>query len=141
MKHNKWNPAFKLDIMNVIKDLSIKGLCVGSSIAQVHEIMGEPELPVAKMGKKSKIYYWLYGNVSFLSEGDYVIAIDIDSHSNRERVITFDKTMNWEVNDWLNLANGNEFDIDNDGELVYLTHDGISICLSLDGRLGMVSLR
>ncbi|EBA0261602.1 hypothetical protein KK742_003616, partial [Salmonella enterica] len=111
------------------------------SIAQLHEIMGEPELPVARMGKKSKIYYWLYGNVSFLSEGDYVIAIDIDFHSNRERVITFDKTMNWEINDWLNLANENEFDINNDNKLFYLTHDGISICLSQNGRLGMVSLR
>ncbi|EAX5842455.1 hypothetical protein BEI30_22170, partial [Salmonella enterica] len=94
-----------------------------------------------RMGKKSKIYYWLYGNVSFLSEGDYVIAIDIDFHSNRERVITFDKTMNWEINDWLNLANENEFDINNDNKLFYLTHDGISICLSQNGRLGMVSLR
>jgi len=141
MKNSKWHPAFKLDVMNVIKDLSIKGLCVGSSIAQLHAIMGEPELPAAKMGKRSKIYYWLYGNVSFLAEGDYVIAIDIDFHSNRERVITFDKTMNWEINDWLNLANENKFDINNHNELCYLTHDGISIFLSQDGRLGMVSLR
>lgn len=49
--------------------------------------------------------------------------------------------MNWEINDWLNLANENEFDINNDNKLFYLTHDGISICLSQNGRLGMVSLR
>ncbi|MBB2435712.1 hypothetical protein [Escherichia sp. 11.1600] len=141
MKHNKWNSAFKLDVMSVIKDLSIKGLRVGSSITRLHEIMGEPELPVAKISKKSKIYYWLYGNISFLSEENYVVAIDIDFHSNREKVITFDNTMNWELNNWLNLAKEYNFNINNDNQLFYLTHDGISICLSQYGRLSMVSLR
>ncbi|EBA5557651.1 hypothetical protein BKN84_20740 [Salmonella enterica] len=141
MKDNIWTPEFKLDAINVIKSLSIKGLCVGSSIIQLHEIMGEAELPVTKIGKKSKIYYWLYGNISFLSEGDYVIAIDVDFHSSRMQVVTLDMTLDWGIDDWLDFGSKNNYNIKNEYELFYLTHVGITICLSHDGKLGMISLR
>ncbi|EIK3124917.1 hypothetical protein LJ068_003804 [Escherichia coli] len=141
MKHNIWNPEFKLDAINIIKNLSIKGLCVGSSIIQLHEVMGETELPVTKLGKKSKIYYWLYGNISFLSEGDYVIAIDVDFHSNRMQVVTLDMTLDWSIDDWLGFGRENNYNIKTEYGLFYLTHVGITICLSHDGRLEMISLR
>lgn len=141
MSSNKWTPELKLDIMKVINYTSINGLHVGSSTALIHELLGEPELPIAKINKKSKILYWLYGNVSILSENDYVIAIDVDFHSKREQMVTLGKLVNWGREDWLIFAKENKWDLKNISNATSLINGGIIIGLSQHGKLDILSLR
>ncbi len=59
--------------MNIINDLCVNGR-VSSPDSLICEVMGEPELPITRLSKKSKVFNYLYGNVSFLSENGSVCS-------------------------------------------------------------------
>lgn len=138
----KWTPPFRLDLLDVIdRNNNINGLHIGSPEFLITKLLGEPELPVAKLSKKSKILNHLYGNVSILSEHEHVIAINIDFLSNRSELITKDKIKSWTINNWLELSVSKHWELNKINDTLQLVGDGISISLFVDGKLGMVSIR
>ncbi|CAI1677461.1 TPA: hypothetical protein ACSTJY_000598 [Serratia fonticola] len=139
--NDKWTPSINLDLMDVINTQSIKGVQVGSPEAFIFEIMGEAELPATRLSKKSKIINHLYGNVNFLSENGYVIAINIDFHGNREKMITLGDIGGWGVNDWFELSELKGWSLNNLDGVMRILGGGIVIELSKEGELSMVSLR
>ena len=141
MINSTWDSPLQLDVISIIEQLSINGLRIGSSISQLLEVMGKPELPAAKLSKKSKIVYWLYGNVSFLSEDDSLIAIDVDFHSNRKKIVKLGEIVNWKSKDWLNWAQKRQLNINKQDAVINISDNNIIITLSQDWSLGMVSIR
>ena len=139
--NDKWTPLINLDLISVINTQSIKGVQVGSSEAFIFEVMGEAELPATRISKKSKIFNHLYSNVSFLSENGYVIAINIDFHGNREKMITLGGIIDWGVNDWFELSELKGWNLNNQGNVIRIIGVGIIIELSKEGELSMVSFR
>ena len=138
--NEEWNPIFQIELMDIINSLHIKKLHVGSSDSLIYETMGEPELPVAKLNRKSKIFSHLYGNVNILSVNNTVISIDIDMHGFRKKMVILGRINSWKLNNWLELAKIKNWNVNKICDVVRLEGKGIVICLSPDGKVGMISL-
>ena len=140
--NEEWNPIFQIELMDIINSLHIKKLHVGSSDSLIYETMGEPELPVARLDtdRESKIFSHLYGNVNILSKNNTVISIDIDMHGFRKKMVILGRINSWKLNDWLKLAKIKNWNVNKICDVVRLEGKGIVICLSPDGKVGMISL-
>ena len=132
----------KNDISDIIiENYSINGLSIGSPAQKIYEIMGEPDFPVGKLNKKSKLLYWSYGNITFLTENNCIVAIDIDLHSNKKEIVCLDKILNWKLENWLTWAKKHEFCIQNVSDIIKIVGSNIIFSLSQKGKLGMISIR
>ncbi|OCG60387.1 hypothetical protein A9G42_11360 [Gilliamella sp. Nev6-6] len=141
MMNKEWKPLFQIQLIHVINKLRIHGLHIGAPDSVIYEIMGEPELPTTKLNKKSKIYCHIYGNVTIYSENNIVIAIDIDLHGVRKKIVDFGEVANWKLNDWLALSKQKGWHVNNIYDVIQLEGNGIVIGLSQEGKVGVVSIR
>lgn len=131
---------FQIEIMDIIDSLQINKLRVGSPDSLIDETLGEPELPKAKLNKKFKIYNYLYGNVSILSENNIVINISIDMHGIRKKMVTLGSVNDWTLDKWLELSKLKKWNINKFCDVVNLEGKGLIISLSLEGKLTMLTL-
>lgn len=138
--NKKWNPMFQIEIMDIIDSLQINRLRVGSPDSLIYETLGEPELPKAKLNKKSKIFNYLYGNVSILSENHAVISINIDMHGIRKKMVTLGSVSDWRLDEWLELSKLKKWNINKFCNVVHIKGKGLIISLSLEGKLEMFTL-
>ncbi|MCX8729196.1 hypothetical protein J3U66_02245 [Gilliamella sp. B2969] len=138
--NKEWSPMFQIEIMDIIDSLQINKLRVGSPDSLIDETLGEPELPKAKLNKKFKIYNYLYGNVSILSENNIVINISIDMHGIRKKMVTLGSVNDWTLDKWLELSKLKKWNINKFCDVVNLEGKGLIISLSLEGKLTMLTL-
>jgi hypothetical protein len=138
--NKEWEPIFQIELIDIINSLHIKKLHVGSSDSLINETMGEPELPVARLNRKSKIFNHLYGNVNILSENHTVISINIDMHGFRKKMVILGSINSWKFDDWLALSKIKDWNVNQFCDGVRLEGKGIVICLLLDGKVEMVTL-
>lgn len=91
--------------------------------------------------KKSKIYYYLYGNINIYSVNDVVEAIKIDFHGNQELPVILGKLDNyWRLAKWLSWSESNVWQVELGNERVNLSTNNFTIQLFLSGKLALVSL-
>lgn len=137
----EWKPATTFDVMDIINAEAIKEISVGSSVEQVYSILGEPELPPARLSRKSPIYIHLYGNVSLSAEDGKIITIDIDFHGSRKKMVFTDSIKNWSFENWTELSKKKGWEIN----LIYDTYSisnlGMTIAVSEKGKIRMLSLQ
>ena len=138
--NEEWKPIFQIELMDIINSMHIKKLHVGSSDSLIYETMGEPELPVAQLNRKSKIFSHLYGNVNILSENNTIISINIDMHSFRKKMVVPGRVYEWKLDNWQELSKIKDWHVNKICDVVRLEGKGIVICLSSDGKVGMISL-
>ncbi|OCG51573.1 hypothetical protein A9G38_05910 [Gilliamella sp. Imp1-1] len=140
MMNEEWEPIFQIELMDIINSLNIKKLHVGSSDSLIYEIMGEPELAVTRLNRKSKIFSHLYGNVNILSENNMVISINIDMHCFRKKMVVLGRINSWKLDTWLELSKIKDWRVNKFCDVVRLEGKGIVICLLPNGEVGMISL-
>ncbi|WP_081297399.1 hypothetical protein [Gilliamella sp. wkB292] len=138
--NKEWSPMFQIEIMDIINSLQLNKLHVGSPDSLIDETLGEPELPKAKLNKKYKIYNYLYGNVSVLSENNIVINISIDMHGIRKKMVTLGSVNDWTLDKWLELSKLKKWNINKFCDVINLEGKGLIISLSLEGKLTMLTL-
>ncbi|MBA0210735.1 hypothetical protein ACIPSR_15765 [Pectobacterium sp. CHL-2024] len=126
------------DILNSNKFGNLK---IGSSILDIISSLGEPESKPEKISRKSKIYNYSYGNVSILVEGNFVVAINIDLHGESNNFIKLEGMDNWNLEDWIKLAKSKSWNIELISDTTNIYGDGISLALSREGKIAMVSIR
>ena len=138
--NEEWNPIFQIELMDIINSLHIKKLHVGSSDSLIYETMGEPELPVARLNRKSKIFSHRYGNVDILSANNTVIKIYIGMHGFRKNMVILGRINSWKLNDWLKLAKIKKWNVYTMCDVIRLEGKGIDIYVSPDGKVEAISL-
>ncbi|UDQ76082.1 hypothetical protein [Pectobacterium brasiliense] len=126
------------DILNSNKFGNVK---IGSSILDIISSLGEPDSKPEKISRKSKIYNYSYGNVNILVEGDFVVAINIDLHGESNNFIKLEGMDNWNLEDWIKLAKSKSWNIELISDTTNIYGDGISLALSREGKIAMVSIR
>ncbi|MEF9678437.1 hypothetical protein ABRQ00_01140 [Pectobacterium aroidearum] len=126
------------DIINSNKFGSVK---IGSSILDITSSLGEPNSKPEKISRKSKIYNYSYGNVSILVEDEFVVAINIDFHGKSNDFIKLEDMANWNLEDWIKLAKSKSWNIELISDTTNIYGDGISLALSREGKIAMVSIR
>ncbi|MEQ9877649.1 hypothetical protein ABRP92_06615 [Pectobacterium aroidearum] len=126
------------DILNSNKFGNVK---IGSSILDIISSLGEPDSKPEKISRKSKIYNYSYGNVNILVEGNLVVAINIDLHGESNNFIKLEGMDNWNLEDWIKLAKSKSWNIELISDTTNIYGDGISLALSREGKIAMVSIR
>lgn len=138
----KWIPPLELDFIDFLNDgNNIMGLGVGSPELLITKVLGNAELPVCRLTKKKKVLNYLYGNVNILTEFGFIIGINIDFLSKRNKMIVNKKSKNWMVNDWDGFSKENNWKLSNVNDMLQLIGDNVVINLSLSGELGTASIR
>ncbi|WP_018886421.1 hypothetical protein [Paenibacillus massiliensis] len=139
--NHEWTPLFEVELIDVIRLNSIHALQVGQPEAVVVSSLGEPELPAAKVSKKSTMVHYTYGNVTVIVEHGDVIAMDIDLHGNRQKVVHPGIVATWGLKEWQSFAEDQGWSLEHVHDIVQIRGEVITLGLSLDGKIGMVSMR
>ncbi|WP_145986845.1 hypothetical protein [Burkholderia sp. MSMB617WGS] len=130
---------FIIDVMDLIKERRLHGIAVGDSIESVRNVFGMAELPKSRIGRRSKLHYHLYGNLSFVSEDEVVVSINIDLHGNRMRVVdVVDEGRG--VDEWMAFFSENKWNVRRVSEIISASSNGVSLDFLPSGKLGMISL-
>lgn len=136
-KHHLKNESL-YGIINSNKFGSVK---IGTSILDIISSLGEPDSKPEKISRKSKIYNYQYGNISILVEDEFVVAINIDFHGKSNNFIKIEDMANWNLEDWTKLAKSKSWNIELISDTTNIYGDGISLALSREGKIAMVSIR
>lgn len=137
----KWKPSTIFKVIDIINEEAIISIPIDSSIEKMHSILGDPELPPAKLSKGLPIFIYLYGNVSISVENGNLIAIDIDFHGNREKMVVAESIKNWGLNEWIELSKKNGWEMSMIYDTYSITSSKIRIGVSESGKIKMLSLR
>ncbi|MEM5373063.1 hypothetical protein V4C53_44765 [Paraburkholderia azotifigens] len=130
---------FLVDLMDLIETKRLHGISTGDSIALARNVFGPEELPKARLGRRSKLYSHLYGNLNFIEENDVIISIIIDLHGNRQKIVDISYKKR-SVSDWIILFKNKKWNIRNNDEVISFGSIGASLDFSPSGKLEMVSL-
>jgi hypothetical protein len=136
-----WSPSITFKLIEILRNDGLEELPIGSPEITIKNIMGEPEVPRAKLNKKSKVYCHLYGNVTFLTEYDKLIAIDIDLHGNRSNTVDIGDISSWNMEDWMLFAENNNWSILRCDDIILLSGKHIKASISTEGAIRMLSIR
>lgn len=138
---NKWSSVFNMELLEIIRNQGVGELQVGTSESRLLAILGEPELPATRLGKKSPIFQRNYGNLTILTENEYVIAIDINFENKQIGGISLGEVGQYRISEWMDYAQQHDWTVTKIVDVVQLGKDRGMISLSLEGKLMMVSLR
>jgi hypothetical protein len=139
MNDTSWMPKRLFYVEKIIKDMAIGGLKIGMGQKVIEELLGPPELPMAKLSRRSKIWVSLYGNVSVLTSNKKVISIDIDFHGNRAKMVQTGTLEKWQLQEWKKYAEGQGWHLKSIGDQYKVDGEGILIGLDSEGVIGTLS--
>jgi hypothetical protein len=140
MSDTSWIPTRLFYVEDILKDMAIGGLKIGAGQNEIEASLGPPELPMARLGKRSKIWVSLYGNVSVLTSNEKVISIDIDFHGNRAEMVQAGLFEKWHLQEWKSYAQDQGWHLKPIGNQYTMVGDGITIGLDNEGEIGTLSL-
>lgn len=138
---NKRKSLFNIEMLEIIYNQGVGELQVGTSEGRMLAILGEPKLPAARISKKLPIYQHNYGNLTVLTENEYVIAIDINFENKQIGGISLGEVGQYRISEWMDYAQQHDWTVTKIVDVVQLGKDRVMISLSLEGKLMMVSLR
>ncbi|MNJ51398.1 hypothetical protein D3C77_467000 [compost metagenome] len=138
---NKWVQVFDIELLEIIRNQGVGELQVGAPEDRMLAILGEPELPVVRLSKKSPIFQRNYENMTILTENEYVIAIDINFENDQLEGIILGEAGQYRISEWMDFAQQHGWTVTKIVDVVQLGKDRVMISLSLEGKIMMVSLR
>lgn len=110
-------------------------------MAEILSAFGEPDCQPGTISKKSKIYCFLYKNLSLLVEAGKVIAMDIDFHGKPGFFVLPEEVAGWRRADWVGLSKTQTWQETCIGDATHLGGDGIRLTFSDAGKLAVLSIR
>lgn len=143
MYSNDWQAKIALNLMDIINDEGLPTIPVGDSIDNAIDLLGEPEFPRGRLGRKSKLYNYLYGNLSFTTDDEnIIIQAQIDLHGYRAPTVIVGDLVHWRLKEWEHFAlekgwNNQKLIVD----IYHLGNKHININLSNEGKIELVTLQ
>lgn len=135
----QWRPIRVFDLGEALRSKALGELRVGAPIAQVESVLGPPEHPRGRIGR-SRVWELQYGNVSVLVSPEAVVGISIDFYGNRIETVRSGSFECWRTCEWGEFAVKEGLRLVGEYGVIVLKGDGLSIGLSSDGQLELVSL-
>jgi hypothetical protein len=146
-----WKPQQRFELEDVLRTKSLGGVRLDTLDDQIESLLGPSETPVARLGRKSKIWSVQYGNVSIMTEGHRVIAIEMNferASANDNEVPSIHPPMvdagrlgAWRRPEWLAYAENSGWTVRDVGGATRLIGDGARVSLGVDGELHVASLQ
>lgn len=136
-----WQPRRRIELAEVLREGGLAGLEIGALADQIEVTLGPPQAPAAKLSKRSKLWSWLYGNVTVLTAARRVEAIEIDFEGQRPALVEAGALAEWSLADWQAYARREGWTITSRDEITVLDGPRARVSLDADGRLHVVSLR
>lgn len=136
-----WQPRRRFELAEVLREGQLEGLELGAPADRIEAALGPPHAPAAKLSKRSKLWSWLYGNVTVLTAARRVEAIEIDFEGQRTVLVEAGALAEWSLDDWRAYARSEGWIITSRDEITILEGPQARVSLDADGRLHVVSLR
>jgi hypothetical protein len=136
-----WVPPHIFELEDIIRNSSLGELRVGASTDQIEPILGLPETPPARQGKKSHDYTWCFGNVLIWTADHRVVAIYIDFGGSRTAMVRAGAFARWRPDDWTEFAARSGWRVQNLLGVTSFLSDHLSVDLDEEGALHVVCLR
>jgi len=136
-----WQPRCRIELAEVLREGRLAGLEIGAPADQVEATLGPPQAPAAKLSKRSKLWSWLYGNVTVLTAARRVEAIEIDFEGQQPALVEAGALAEWSLDDWRAHAQREGWTIASRDEITTLESPRARVSLDADGQLHVVGLR
>lgn len=136
-----WAPAQHLALEDVLLDGSLGGLRVGDASDRIEAALGPPQAPAQRIGRRSKLKSWLYGNVTVLEAGGRVEGIELDFEGERPTMVDAGAMAAWSIESWRTYAERKGWSLREGTSVVTLVAPHAIVSLEPDGTLHTVSLR
>ncbi len=135
-----WQPMRRIELADALREGRLAGLAIGDPAQQIELLLGPPQAPAARLSKRSKLWSWLYGNVTVLTAARRVEAIQLDFEGQRPVLVDAGELAQWSLDDWRDYALREGWSISSREEITILESRHARVCLEADGRLHVVSL-
>ncbi len=136
-----WSPSRQFPLERVLQTGSLAGLRLGDDDSRIATKLGTPQAGPARMGRRSRLWCWQYGNVLVYTEAHQIVDIQVDFEGEHPRFVVPGKMADWTLADWQKYADCEGWACEErGGVLVWRSSRG---CISMDteGALHLVSLR
>ena len=130
----------KYFLEDLIEEKRVGAIFVGACALAIEPQMGTTSIPISRLTKKSRILIHQYDNISFLTEGDFIVQISANFHDQAPQRIKLGHLTEWRKNEWCELALRRGWKIGNIGHVVNLIGNGIQISLSPSGTIEFATL-
>lgn len=130
-----------LELRQILREGTLAGLRVGDSPERIEATLGPPQAPPQRLGRRSKLRSWLYGNVTVLSTAERVEGIEIDFEGSRPRLVEAGELGQWTLDQWRTFARDEGWTAREHPPVVQLVADHAIVGLGEEGSLHVVSLR
>ena len=107
----------------------------GAPESDLEAVLGTPQAPAAKLGSRSQLRSWLYGNVTVLVSEQKVVTIELDFEGAREPVVARGVTAAWRLEEWRAFAADQGWAESELAGVVRLQGPLVSVSLDEDGDL------
>lgn len=141
MSISTWSPPRRFALESVLYDGSLGGLRVGDARDRIETVLGPPEAPPQRIGRKGKLWSWLYGNVSVLVANGRVEGIELDFEGNRLAMVEAGDMARWSLVGWRAFAERKRWTLRETTPVVSIVAPHAIVALDSDGALHVVSLR
>jgi hypothetical protein len=141
MSSSTWAPAHCFTLEDVLRDGSLGELRVGDASERVEAVLGPPQAPTQRIGRRSKLRSWLYGNVTILEAEGRVEGIELDFEGNRPTMVDAGAMAGWAIESWRTYAERKGWRLRDTAPVVTLVAPYAIVSLEPDGTLHTVSLR
>lgn len=135
-----WSPHRVYELREVLDEQSLGGLRVGDPEERIESVLGAPEGPRARLGRKSKIWARQYGNVSVLSSEGRVIAVNMDFEGQRVPMVSAGELGSWTLPAWEAFALARGWEVRSISGVPSLLGAGVTIGIHPEGTLHTAGL-
>src|SRR5262245_18165118 len=117
---NLWSAQKLFGLAEVLEQEAIGDIEVGSPVDRLVPVLGPPVLPPSKLNRRSRIWSWVYGNLSVLASNDRIDEIQIDFEGNRSTLIDAGIMRTWGMAEWRSYAEQRGLDVCQRSEMLEL---------------------
>jgi hypothetical protein len=130
----------RIALREVLETATLHGLSVGAPIDQIEMKLGAPPLPRCRLGKRSRIWSYRYGNVSVLAS-ERVLSFMIDFPERDGALVTAADVGSWRIEDWSSYAVAEGFVVSRTSDGWLLDRADVTVGLAPEDALHVVHIR
>jgi hypothetical protein len=131
---------FLINAMDIIEHKRVQGISIGDAVESMENAFRPIEFGKGRLGRRLKLCYHSYGNLSFVSDNDIIISIDLDFHGAEPKIVDLVSGFGG-FDEWIAFFNENGWNIQERDDIISANCNGVYFSFFLSGEMEMVSIQ
>lgn len=124
----------------ILETGSLGGLCIGDDDQRLQTILGPPPVSPSRLGRRSTLWAWSYGNVTLLTVEHRIVDIQLNFERRPFHPVQPGPLARWVLSTWQARATREGWQVDVRDDVIVLHSAHARIFLDLTGELHTVTL-